>query len=155
MTLINCNWEQMANGAGNCCLMLTNHKQTLTHEPHCLPWKIITSSRLQVNYLSWFHTLSADSSPKFVFVSLQETHRPPWSEEPLALQCTKKTPCRIGCVQFEHLVTILSYMLNPLRRILWNMENIFNWTRNFQRLWFPEFIIEYTEVRSHTTLWIM
>jgi hypothetical protein len=34
-----CNLEQMINGvdngANNCCLLLTNHKQTLTHEPQC------------------------------------------------------------------------------------------------------------------------
>jgi hypothetical protein len=42
--LTNCNWEQMANGADNCCLMLTNHKQISTHEPHRSPWNIIPSS---------------------------------------------------------------------------------------------------------------
>jgi hypothetical protein len=63
---INCNWEQMANGDDNCCLLLTNHKQTPTHEPHCSPCNIIPSSGPHVNYFPSFRTLSADSSAKFV-----------------------------------------------------------------------------------------
>jgi hypothetical protein len=30
----NCNWKQMPNGADNCWLLLTNYKQTPTHELH-------------------------------------------------------------------------------------------------------------------------
>jgi hypothetical protein len=36
--LTSCKWEQMANGANNCCLLLTNNNQTPKHEPHCSPW---------------------------------------------------------------------------------------------------------------------
>jgi hypothetical protein len=84
--LTKCNWEQMANGARNCCLLLTNHKQTPTHEPHCSPWNIMTSSNPQLNYFPLFPMLSAlrhvDSVAKFLCSSLQEEHLSPWSSEP-------------------------------------------------------------------------
>jgi hypothetical protein len=35
--LTNCDGEQMASGADNCCPLLTNHKQVLMHDPHCSP----------------------------------------------------------------------------------------------------------------------
>jgi hypothetical protein len=95
MTLTNCNWEQMVNGPDNCCLLLTNHKQTLTHEPHCLLWNIIPSGDLQVNYFSSFQTLSADSLAKFVRPSQQEAHQLPSSTEPWTHQVTKKPPCTL------------------------------------------------------------
>jgi hypothetical protein len=46
--LCNCNWEQTANGADNCCPQLTNHKQIPTHEPNCSPWNIMSSSDPQL-----------------------------------------------------------------------------------------------------------
>jgi hypothetical protein len=67
----NCSWEQMANGADNCCLQLKN--------PHCLPCNIILSSGSQVNYFPSFQTLSvlrhADSPAKFVCTLQQCTGR--------------------------------------------------------------------------------
>jgi hypothetical protein len=94
--LTNCKWEQMAtgadNGAVNCSILLTNHKQIVTHEPHCYPWNIMTSSGLQFNYFRLFQTLSADSSAKFICSCRQAEHRSPWSAEPWT-QVTKKLPC--------------------------------------------------------------
>jgi hypothetical protein len=75
--LANCN---SANGAGNCCLLLTN--QTLPHEPHCSPCNIIPSSCPHINYFPSFQTLSGDSSTKFVCASRQTAHPPLWSAEP-------------------------------------------------------------------------
>jgi hypothetical protein len=87
----NCNWEQMPNGAYNCCLLLKNHKQTPTHEQHCSPWNTIPSSGPQVNYFSSFQTFSAirhvDSSAKFVCASQPAVHQPPWT-----VNKVKKTP---------------------------------------------------------------
>jgi hypothetical protein len=77
----NYSWEQMANGADNCCLLLTNHEL-----PHCLPCNIIPSSSPQVNYFPLFQMLlavrHADSSAKFVCALHQGVHQPPWSAEP-------------------------------------------------------------------------
>jgi hypothetical protein len=85
-------WEQMANGADNCCLMLTNHKQTPTHELHCSLWNIMLSSSPQVNYFPSFQTLSAvrhaDSSVKFVCTSQQAAHQLPWNPKPWVNQST-------------------------------------------------------------------
>jgi hypothetical protein len=82
----NCNWEQMAYDAGNCCLLLTNHKQKLTHEPHCSPWCIMPPSGPQFNYFPSIQTLSANkhtgSSGKFICASQPAVHRSPWSVEP-------------------------------------------------------------------------
>jgi hypothetical protein len=82
----NCNWKQMTYGVDNCCLLVTNHKQTLKHEPHCSPWNIIPSSGPQVNYFSSFQMLSVvrhgDSLAKFVCASRQAAHCSPWSAEP-------------------------------------------------------------------------
>jgi hypothetical protein len=60
--LNNCSWEQMANGADNCWLLLTDHKQTPMHEPHCSLFNIIPSSGPHVNYFPSFQTLWADTS---------------------------------------------------------------------------------------------
>jgi hypothetical protein len=93
MPLTNCNSEQMANGAdnraGNCYLLLTNHKQTLIHELHCYMWSIMPSSSLQDNYFCSFQT-SADSSAKFICIWQQAVHRLPWT------QVTKQWPCIIS-----------------------------------------------------------
>jgi hypothetical protein len=83
--LTNCNWEQMANGADNCCLLLTNHKQSPMHEPHCSLWNIMPWSGLQVNYFPSFLILPAKST-KFVYVSWQTAHQPLWSAEPWTCQ---------------------------------------------------------------------
>jgi hypothetical protein len=74
IVLTNWNWEQMANGADNCCLLLKNHKQTLTHEPHCSPWNILPSSGPQVNYFPSFQMLS---DIRHVCTSQQGAHRSP------------------------------------------------------------------------------
>jgi hypothetical protein len=90
-------WEQMANGANNCCLLLTNHKQTPMHEPHCSPWNIIQSSGPQVNYFLSLQTESAirhvDSSTKFVRASQQAALRSLWSAETWNGQQSQKTLC--------------------------------------------------------------
>jgi hypothetical protein len=87
----------MANGADNCCLLLTNHNPT--HEPHCLPCNIISSSGPQINYFPSFQTLSAirrtDSSAKFACASLQVVHRLPWSTESWTRSTQKNIPCTI------------------------------------------------------------
>jgi hypothetical protein len=58
-----CSWEQMANGADNCCLPRSNHKL-----PHCSQCNIILSSGPQINYFLSFQMSSAlrhtDSSAK-------------------------------------------------------------------------------------------
>jgi hypothetical protein len=51
--LTNCNWGKTGNRADNCCLLLTNCKQTPTHELHCSPWNIMPSSSPQVNYFPY------------------------------------------------------------------------------------------------------
>jgi hypothetical protein len=70
------NWEQMANGSDNYCLLLTNHKQTPINELHCPPCNIILCSGLQVNYFPSFQTLSAikhaESSAKIACTSNSE-----------------------------------------------------------------------------------
>jgi hypothetical protein len=82
----NWHWEQMTNGADNCCLLLTNHKQTPKHEPHCSPCNIIPSSGQQVNYYPSFQTLLAirhtDSLAKFACVLQQAVPWLPWRAEP-------------------------------------------------------------------------
>jgi hypothetical protein len=81
--LTNCNWEQMARGADNCCLLLTNNKQTPSHEPHCSPWNILPSSGSLVNYFPSFEMLPAirhaDSSEKFICASRQTAPLSPWN----------------------------------------------------------------------------
>jgi hypothetical protein len=75
----NCSWEQVANGANNCCLLLTNHKL-----PHCSPCNIIQLRGPQVYYTPSFQTLAvrhANSSAKFICASQQAAHWPPWSAE--------------------------------------------------------------------------
>jgi hypothetical protein len=83
--LTNYNWEQMANGADNCCLLQTSHKKSSIHELHYSPRNIMPSSGPQVDSLPSFQTLSStthgDSSTKFVCASRQTSHRSPWSAE--------------------------------------------------------------------------
>jgi hypothetical protein len=62
----NCSWEQMANGATNCCMLLINHKQTPMHELYCSPWNIMPSSGPQVNYFPSFQKLSAHHACWFI-----------------------------------------------------------------------------------------
>jgi hypothetical protein len=58
-TLLTVNREQMARGADNYYLLLTNRKQTPINEPHSPPCNIILCRGLQVNYFPSFQTLSA------------------------------------------------------------------------------------------------
>jgi hypothetical protein len=78
----NCNCEQMAYGADNTCLLLTNHKQIPKHLPHCTPWNIVPSSGAQIYYLPSFQSLSAirctDFSAKFLCASQPVVYRSPW-----------------------------------------------------------------------------
>jgi hypothetical protein len=82
----NWNWKQMANGANNCCILLTDHNQTPTHQLRCSPCNIILSSSPQVNYFLSHKTLStirhADSSAKLTCTSQQAAHH---------LSCTRST----------------------------------------------------------------
>jgi hypothetical protein len=90
----------MANRVDNCCLLLTNHKQIPTHEPHCSPCNIMPSRGPHVNFCPSFQRLStnrhADSSAKFVCASQQAEHRPPWSAEPWTLSTQHSYLCIIG-----------------------------------------------------------
>jgi hypothetical protein len=92
--LTNCNWERMANGADNCLLLLTNHKQTPMHEAHCSPWNIMPSSGPKVNYFPSFQMLLAirhtESSAKFVGASQQAVNRSLLSAELWTGQQRKK-----------------------------------------------------------------
>jgi hypothetical protein len=90
--LSNCYWQQMTNGADNCCLLLTNHKQTLTHEPHWLLWNIMPLVSVQVKLLPFIPNVITDSSAKFICASQQEAHQLPWSAELWTCQLTKNPP---------------------------------------------------------------
>jgi hypothetical protein len=123
MTLTNCNWEQMAHGADKCCRLLTNHKQTLTHKPHCLQWNILPSSCLQVNYFPYFQTLSADSSAKIVCASQQRAHRSPWIR-----QVIKKFLCIF--VTAVNITLLYDYTSKgKLEQLIWR-EWPWRWTRH-------------------------
>jgi hypothetical protein len=52
--MLTLNWEQMAYGADNYCLLLTYHKLTLMYEQHCPTGNVILCRDLQVNYFPSF-----------------------------------------------------------------------------------------------------
>jgi hypothetical protein len=58
-TPLTVNWDQMAHGTDNCCLLLTNHKHTPIDESHCSPRDIILCRSVQVIYFPSFQTSSA------------------------------------------------------------------------------------------------
>jgi hypothetical protein len=125
----------MANGADNCHPLLTNHKQTPTHEPHCLPCNIIPSSGLQVNYFTSFQTLSADSSVKFVCASQQATYQSPWSAESWTRQVTKNIPCNIHShrhdnFRFHKIHFLYAWGLSAALIWKWIQVNTPQWSHN-------------------------
>jgi hypothetical protein len=90
------NWEQMAHDVDNCCLLLTNQKQTPVHEPYFQPCNIMLCRSLQVNYFPSFQALSAvkhaESSAKFACASRPAIHRWRWNAEPWTIDSFKNVP---------------------------------------------------------------
>jgi hypothetical protein len=73
LTPLTVNWEQMAHGADNCCLLLKNHKLP------CM--NIIPCRGLQVNYFLSFQTLSTIKHAKLACITQRTGHREARSRE--------------------------------------------------------------------------
>jgi hypothetical protein len=116
------NWEQMAHGADNYCLLLTNHKETPINESHYPPCNIILCRCLQVNYFSSFQTLSAvkhdESSGKSAWSSRPAMHLYRWSAEPWTRLVIKNIPCTFADLSVENMKADTHYNIGRFLPLL-------------------------------------